>query len=59
MAGTDELAPEEVCQQCDGEIEGQPLYPTRDITMDDDGLVFHEPDGPFCSVDCRREFDGE
>lgn len=49
-----------VCQQCRAEIEGQPLYPSRDITMGEGGLEYAEdPDGPFCDVDCRAAYDEE
>lgn len=50
----------EVCQQCGDGIEGQPLYPVSDIEPTEDGLTYVEdPDGPFCGIDCRRDYDGE
>lgn len=50
----------ERCSQCGEEIDGQPLYPSRDLTADADQLTYvDDPDGPFCGVACRREYDAE
>lgn len=50
----------ERCSQCGEKIDGQPLYPSSDIQMGEGGLEYaDDPDGPFCDVDCRREFDAE
>lgn len=54
MSGT------ERCASCGDTIDGQPLYPSRDIQKGPNGLEYvDEPDGPFCGRDCRRDFDGE
>lgn len=51
---------DEPCSNCGGEIEDDPLFPSRDVQMGEDGLEYVEdPDGPFCDIGCRREFDGE
>lgn len=50
----------QVCQNCGDRIDGQPLYHQSDITAGEDGLEFvDDPDGPFCSVNCRGDHDGE
>jgi len=50
----------QICQYCGEEIDDLPLYPSRDIEPTDGGFKpVDDPDGPFCSGDCRRDFDDE
>lgn len=49
----------EICQQCSGVIDGKPLFPWTDMSIEDGSLVIVDsPDGPFCDWECRRGFDG-
>lgn len=49
------------CQQCDGEIEGKPFFPARDLTSGIRGgmKLVPNPDGPFCDEDCRKKYDNQ
>jgi hypothetical protein len=57
---TEGTAPRE-CQQCGEESLGQPFYPMRDTVRNATGefIPTREPDGPFCDVQCQRQFDTE
>lgn len=53
----------ERCSGCGGPIpeDRQPLYKSSDVQPSGDGQLelVDDPDGPFCGVPCRRDYDGE
>lgn len=48
-----------VCTDCNSEINGMPFYPWRDLKRSGPGSLTHvdDPDGPFCNVNCQKNYD--